>query len=1313
MLPITTIAILVVAGLGALFLLIGFLVGAKRGLAKQGLALGLILVTIPIAMFAAKLIAGIVSERVWPMVIGYIPEEYLSALESSPSLMSFVEALPAALIAPFVFVVAYLVLLALFKIVYSIVGHIKTFQKENFVKPTVSTWVGGALGLVAAAAVFVCFMMPAVGYLNVASTALSTLTDEDAEAPIVAFLPALNGTLSTGETVVVEGETDAGNDTFEMLAEINSTYVKPLAENPLISGISSVGGKQMFRSLTSSRINNVSVDVLGELTGVAETVVKLEPMLGVEVKDFGTEQADAIRNVVGDIDDSDILKNIFAEVLSSVATTWQQGESFLGIASPVKEDTSPMLKPVLEELVDVLATSTADNIAGDLYTIADIFGTLAKNEVFSVLGGEMTTDDLIYTLSADGMLAEVLVAFKSNEHMEELIPVVINMGMAVIGDALGMPENDEAVYESLMGEVTATLNEFLAKAPEEIKAEEIATSLQDTAAKYGISFSDTLADFYAQSIVNDFTPGETYTEADVASYFAEVALYLETKGEEQAPLSGSLTEEDGLSNLGFVLLDSNKNNGNNGNNGNGNGKGRVKFTPPAEPPVIEETEKHTTAMLSGEKPLEHSLVTKEALQMDKAVIKELTREQVKEDGDKITETLVALNDILAVLQPEAEAPVLPPEDEEPTEPNPEEPNPEDPKPEEPKPEESKPGLGLNTITALNDAGLGTALGNLGTTNLLKDTAPQLVVGALQAGGVVLPKEDTEEIIEIIKKDNEEKANKPAEKDCSKGHKFGRWEHVSDPTCTAMGTEEHTCKVCGLKATRSINAKGHTYSSWTVDVAATCTTAGSKVLRCTTCGEVADEIVIPATGHQIGDWTQAKAPTCTEAGAMERTCAFCDYKDTKAIDALGHQPGAWIVDAEPTYEADGRKHKECTVCGTQVETSILPKLSHSYTSVVTAPTCTEQGFTTHTCSDCGNSYTDDYVPAIGHTFGDWTLAKAPTCTEAGSNERTCTVCSHKETEAVEALGHTNGKAVKENEIPATCTEGGSYDAVVYCTVCAAETDRVAKETRAIGHSYSSSYTVDVAATATAVGSKSRHCKNCDSKIDVTEIPATGDTTVLESLVNSTADLVSVIDHIKAGNLTEEELIADFDKLFAGLNPSTAKIVANVINPSLINTFVPSLKGNKSAQLSKLIRNVVLSIADAKVDNYSAESALMSDLLHMAMNAKDSEAERLFSSADGSVPGKMNITAEAFVAKVLGSDIISVAIENSNLGKDPFDVAEMLRDADVEDFVAGANALFAENAAHHANAQRVLDFAVVVGITLEYDAATHTFTQVVAE
>ncbi len=42
--------------------------------------------------------------------------------------------------------------------------------------------------------------------------------------------------------------------------------------------------------------------------------------------------------------------------------------------------------------------------------------------------------------------------------------------------------------------------------------------------------------------------------------------------------------------------------------------------------------------------------------------------------------------------------------------------------------------------------------------------------------------------------------------------------------------------------------------------------------------------------------------------------------------------------------------------------------HGYDSVVALPTCTEQGYTTHTCH-CGDSYVDSYVEALGHSYVD--------------------------------------------------------------------------------------------------------------------------------------------------------------------------------------------------------------------------------------------------------------------------------------------------------------------------------------------------------
>ncbi len=74
--------------------------------------------------------------------------------------------------------------------------------------------------------------------------------------------------------------------------------------------------------------------------------------------------------------------------------------------------------------------------------------------------------------------------------------------------------------------------------------------------------------------------------------------------------------------------------------------------------------------------------------------------------------------------------------------------------------------------------------------------------------------------------------------------------------------------------------------------------------------------------------------------------------------------------------------------------------HSYTAVVTPPTCTEKGYTTHTCS-CGDSYVDTYTDALGHAWDNGKVTKPATETETGVKTFTCTRCSATKTETIPA------------------------------------------------------------------------------------------------------------------------------------------------------------------------------------------------------------------------------------------------------------------------------------------------------------------------
>ena len=334
-----------------------------------------------------------------------------------------------------------------------------------------------------------------------------------------------------------------------------------------------------------------------------------------------------------------------------------------------------------------------------------------------------------------------------------------------------------------------------------------------------------------------------------------------------------------------------------------------------------------------------------------------------------------------------------------------------------------------------------------------------------------------------------------------GHAYGEWTLTTAPTCTAKGEETKVCSCDNShKETRQINALGHKPAAAVEEnrIDATCTENGSYdiVVYCSVCGEECsrETISLNVLGHDLVHH-DGKATTCTEKGwnAYE-TCSRCDYTTYEELATLGHTAGYPTEEyrEEPTCTDNGSYDSVvyCSVCGVELsrEGKVISALGHSYNSVITEATCTEQGYTTYTCTRCGDSYVSDYVDSLGHDLIHHN-GKAATCTEKGWNAyETCTRCDYTTYEEIPALGHTPDGGIEENRIEPTCTEKGSYDIVGYCYVCREELWRQSAEIPALGHNLV--HHDGKAATCTKVGWNTYEtCTRCDYTT-YEEIPALG-------------------------------------------------------------------------------------------------------------------------------------------------------------------------------------------------------------------------------
>ena len=339
------------------------------------------------------------------------------------------------------------------------------------------------------------------------------------------------------------------------------------------------------------------------------------------------------------------------------------------------------------------------------------------------------------------------------------------------------------------------------------------------------------------------------------------------------------------------------------------------------------------------------------------------------------------------------------------------------------------------------------------------------------------------------------------------------------TCSKEGlTDGQKCKACGhiVVGQTTIPKKEHTPGA-----AATCT----EDQICTECKVV----LAVATNHSF------TAPTYTwienngeiVACKASRSCQNgCGTNENVTVNA-----DAKVV-SEPKCEQAGSKVYTAVFTSgsafkTQTKTVELAPVGHNYSAVVTKPTCTEGGYTTHTCSKCGNGYTDSELPALDHSFTKYTSNNDAACLVDGTKTAKCDRCDETDTKADEGskLGHSFTKYVSNGD--ATCTKDGTetakcdrcdvtdsrtavgsmldhtYDKSVadekYCAseatctagaiyykscICGAKGTETFETDSKLGHSFTN-YVSNGDATCTQNGTETAKCDRCDetdTKVD---------------------------------------------------------------------------------------------------------------------------------------------------------------------------------------------------------------------------------------
>ena len=181
------------------------------------------------------------------------------------------------------------------------------------------------------------------------------------------------------------------------------------------------------------------------------------------------------------------------------------------------------------------------------------------------------------------------------------------------------------------------------------------------------------------------------------------------------------------------------------------------------------------------------------------------------------------------------------------------------------------------------------------------------------------------------------------------------------------------------------------------------------------------LLVSSTSAFVGCFGENSDHTTIEITTSSNTQSPDNNPEDDKTDHEAHNYQAVVTN--PTCTDSGYTTYTCSDCGSSYVSDTVDALGHDYIATTTEATCSGEGYTTYTCSICADSYVDDILAALAHNCSK--TETAPTCEEKGYTTYVCIVCDYTFIgDYIDALGHSWKDAT--TSAPKTCTTCGTTE-----------------------------------------------------------------------------------------------------------------------------------------------------------------------------------------------------------------------------------------------------------------------------------------------
>lgn len=446
----------------------------------------------------------------------------------------------AMMVGPFLFIIIFMIVWPILSIIvailFKVIPPLHSFIKD---KPSALLHRGGgaALGLVCGWLIAVILLMPLVGTLSFVTSMPYDMLMEDSyqpeyhptreEAEMNKWQDAY-GNYHISDWYDEEGNrhVDCGYDQFgnyyenyveynydhksdEQLEEEKEEMMEMMEEaNETIDLFMNCGCGPLYNAFASAKFEGERVYLKDDVHTLMELINTISNVETSDDDKLSHSHTEMLRDVIGYVDRSALLRNTVAGIFATASESWQNGEEFLGID---KIEGGDLMGPVVDELLKTLSTTTSKTVTSDINAMIGSFEVMIDSGILE----DMTYSTMLKELGKEnGVLDQMVAVLNQNKRMNNVAAEVSQLSTRALASHL----NSQG-YGTLMTDLAQSLNANSGMSGDE-KREAIRNQMDAAFRKNQIDIQGKALDDVVDGFIAEFE-GESYvTDTQITNYLA-------------------------------------------------------------------------------------------------------------------------------------------------------------------------------------------------------------------------------------------------------------------------------------------------------------------------------------------------------------------------------------------------------------------------------------------------------------------------------------------------------------------------------------------------------------------------------------------------------------------------------------------------------------------------------------------------------------------------------------------------------------------------------------------------------------------------